>query len=207
MGDPLDPVDRCAAQWAQAIKTGLEPLVASAIKAGMTSEQVERAVEIALVRTNGAWPSVGRYFCGIMKRFLAGGRVWYDSGKYTLGMKVDKRAEARRMRESMTPSETALWLRLKDNQLGVRFRAQVPLCGFIVDFYCLKHRLVIEVDGEAHNADYQRVYDDIRTRVLSRTRRHVIRFSNAQVAHSIEDVVETIRYEVRLRGGVLVTRT
>ena len=58
---------------------------------------------------------------------------------------------ARQLRNEMTPSETHLWMALRGEQLeGHRFRRQVPMGPYVVDFVCLKSRLVIEVNGDTH---------------------------------------------------------
>jgi crossover junction endodeoxyribonuclease RuvC len=54
------------------------------------------------------------------------------------------------MRHSPTESEAELWRLLKGRQLGVSFKRQVPLLGYIVDFYASEARLVVEVDGGYH---------------------------------------------------------
>ena len=62
-------------------------------------------------------------------------------------------AVAREMRRTPTPSEMILWEALRRRQLGVRFRRQHPLGGrYVVDFYCVAHRLVVEVDGAVHDS-------------------------------------------------------
>jgi very-short-patch-repair endonuclease len=51
----------------------------------------------------------------------------------------------------MTPAERILWQELRGNKLGAHFRRQQIIAGFIVDFYCHKVALVIEVDGDVHD--------------------------------------------------------
>ena len=51
----------------------------------------------------------------------------------------------------MTPAEKILWEELRANKLGVHFRRQQVISGFIVDFYCHKAALVLEVDGDVHD--------------------------------------------------------
>ena len=58
---------------------------------------------------------------------------------------------ANRLRKQMTPLEIALWLALRANEEGLRFRKQHAAGPYILDFYCAPARLAIEVDGEAHN--------------------------------------------------------
>ena len=65
----------------------------------------------------------------------------------------------------MTPAEKILWEELRANKLGVHFRRQQVIQGFIVDFYCHQAGLVIEVDGDIH--DLQKEEDERREKVLS----------------------------------------
>jgi len=71
---------------------------------------------------------------------------------------------AHTMRQAPTDSEARLWRALRSSQLGVAFRRQVPLLGFIADFYAPSARLVVEVDGGYHarrvTADARRAVDE-----------------------------------------------
>ena len=64
------------------------------------------------------------------------------------GQKVtkEKLERAKELRREMTPAEKILWHELRANKLGVHFRRQQVIQGFIVDFYCHKAQLVVEVD-------------------------------------------------------------
>lgn len=95
------------------------------------------------------------------------------------------------LRKDMTAAENVLWERLNKSQLGVRFKAQHPIDIFIVDFYCHKHKLVVEVDGEIHLS--QKEYDEGRTAELERLGITIIRFTNDEVMNAIDKVVERIR--------------
>jgi very-short-patch-repair endonuclease len=95
------------------------------------------------------------------------------------------------LRKEMTPAEKLLWSRLNKSQLGVRFKAQHPMDIFVADFYCHKHKLVIEVDGRIHKS--QREYDENRTAELERFGLTVIRFTNDEVFKNIERVIEEIK--------------
>ncbi len=64
----------------------------------------------------------------------------------------------------MTPAEKILWHELRENKFGGHFRRQQVIAGFIVDFYCHKAALVIEVDGDIH--DLQQEEDARREKVL-----------------------------------------
>ena len=81
----------------------------------------------------------------------------------------------------MTDAERKLWSLLRNNQLGVKFRRQVPYDLYILDFYCVKAKLVIEADGAQHfTADGKR-RDKIRDADLRRDGLEVLRFTNADV--------------------------
>ena len=98
---------------------------------------------------------------------------------------------ARELRGQMTPTEKALWQRLRAGRLnGLKFRRQHPLGPFIADFYCAAHRLVIEVDGEVHGTQVDR--DRVRTEQFEAYGYRVIRFSNVQVEGDIEAVLVEI---------------
>mgnify|MGYP002813999154 CR=1 FL=1 len=87
----------------------------------------------------------------------------------------------------MTPAEKILWQELRANKLGVHFRRQQVIAGFIVDFYCHKAELVIEVDGDIH--DLQQEEDARREKVLSEMRLRVVRFGNEEVMKNLSAVV------------------
>jgi very-short-patch-repair endonuclease len=100
-------------------------------------------------------------------------------------------ANARVLRVDTTDAERALWKFLRNRQLsGYRFRRQVPLGRYIVDFVCMRARLIVELDGGQH-ADS--LLDDLeRTRFLARGGFRVIRFCNDEVLHRTEAVLESI---------------
>ena len=101
--------------------------------------------------------------------------------------------KARELRSSMTTSETVLWERLKKRQLnGYKFRRQHPIAEFIADFYCHSAKLVIEVDGGIHETKERKEYDIQRTGELNKLGVTVIRFTNEEVANSIDRVLAKI---------------
>ena len=106
------------------------------------------------------------------------------------GARANTYANARSLWKNMTAAELILWERLRKNRLGVRFKAQHPLDIYIADFYCHRHKLVVEIDGESHK--YQREYDENRTAEMKRLGLTVIRFTNEEVCHDIENVVNKI---------------
>jgi very-short-patch-repair endonuclease len=103
----------------------------------------------------------------------------------------EKLQRAKELRRNMTPAEKILWQELRANKLGVHFRRQQVIAGFIVDFYCHKAALVIEVDGDIH--DLQQEEDARWEKVLSETGLKVVRFGNEEVMKDLSAVVGKIR--------------
>jgi len=80
---------------------------------------------------------------------------------------------------------------LRANKLGVHFRRQQVIQGFIVDFYCHRAGLVVEVDGDVH--DLQKEEDERREKVLSEMGLRIVRFGNDEVVMGLSAVVEEIK--------------
>ena len=80
---------------------------------------------------------------------------------------------------------------MRAKKLGVRFRRQQIIQGFIVDFYCHKSALVVEVDGDIH--DLQQEEDARREKVLSALGLRVVRFRNDEVGRNLSTVVGKIK--------------
>ena len=100
---------------------------------------------------------------------------------------------ARRMRQEMTPGEAKLWGRLRRSELGVNFRRQQVIDGFIADFHCHAAALVAGVDGAAHGPEY----DAERDRIFAERGLTVLRVTNAQVRDQIGVVLYQTRYQIR----------
>ena len=105
---------------------------------------------------------------------------------------------ARELRETMTEQERKLWhLFLKE--YNVRFLRQRVLGTFIVDFYCAKAKLVVEIDGSQHFKGNAVAYDKERTALLKGFDLKVIRFTNKEINENFKAVCEKIDLEVRER--------
>ena len=102
----------------------------------------------------------------------------------------EKLQRAKELRRDMTPAEKILWQELRANKLGVHFRRQQVIEGFIVDFYCHKAGLVIEVDGDIH--DLQQEEDAKREKVLSEMGLRIVRFHNEEVMKKLSAVVGNV---------------
>ncbi len=103
---------------------------------------------------------------------------------------------SRDLRNNMTEPEVLLWTYLKNRRLGVKFRRQVPMGRFIVDFASFECRLVIEVDGDHHRPEVNARRD---AWITSRGWR-VERFWAAEVFQDLDMVLDSIRKLVTGRG-------
>jgi len=92
------------------------------------------------------------------------------------------------MRSDQTDAEALLWWAIRRRDLGVRFRRQHPIDRFIVDFVCLSHRIVVEVDGNQHGTPADRRRD----RRLRSQGFEVLRFWNGDVFLELDLVLDEI---------------
>lgn len=109
------------------------------------------------------------------------------------------RRHARAMRVAMTDAEAILWASLRDRRLeGFKFRRQVPLKGYIVDFVCFTARLIVEVDGSQH-ADS--AYDARRDAAFAADGFLTLRFWNDNVIDNADRVCGAILDALWARTG------
>ena len=100
---------------------------------------------------------------------------------------------ARKMRKNPTPAEASLWMELRRKQrLGFYFRRQHPIYKYIVDFYCHKAKLIIEVEGSIHLLPEQRASDKERFEDLENLELHILCFTNEEVLNQRAKVIANI---------------
>ena len=100
---------------------------------------------------------------------------------------------ARYLRKVQTRAEAKLWKVLRNNQVcNLKFRRQHAFDDYILDFYCHKIKLAIEVDGEVHNDPEVAAYDAARTKNLNENNITVLRFTNDEVEKNITKVIKKI---------------
>ncbi len=111
------------------------------------------------------------------------------------GQKInpEKLERARELRRDMTFAEKTLWQELRGNQLGVHFRRQQIIAGYIVDFYCHSASLVIEVDGCIHDEESQKAIDMDRENILDRMGLRIVRSRIDGVETELAQVLARIR--------------
>jgi len=118
-------------------------------------------------------------------------------GKYFLKYPKSHVGLARKLRRDMTQSERRLWSVLRNNQLGVHFRRQVPFGPYILDFLAIELKLAIEVDGAQHYAPEGKAHDAERDAYLRSHGIKVLRFLDSDVLRDREGVVRVIYEEVQ----------
>ncbi len=102
---------------------------------------------------------------------------------------------ARQNRKNPTSTESLVWhMILKNRKLGFKFLRQRTVGWYIVDFYCSKLKLIIEIDGESHN--YKVDYDEKRIKYLKSLWFKVLVYTDEQVLNNLEWVCEDIKYYI-----------
>ncbi|WP_340158963.1 endonuclease domain-containing protein [uncultured Maribacter sp.] len=108
---------------------------------------------------------------------------------------------AANLRASMTETECILWNYLKTKPQGYKFRRQHPIAGYVLDFYCHKLKLSIEIDGGYHLKPEQIEKDIERTTYLKDIGISELRFTNDQVLNEFKGLIDHINSI--LRAGTL----
>ncbi len=103
---------------------------------------------------------------------------------------------AKALRKNMTPWERKLWYEFL-RFYPVRFQRQKAIGNYIVDFYCARARLVIELDGGGHYSQEQRQKDQIRTKELENMNLKVIRICNTEISDNFYNVCQYIDNEAK----------
>jgi len=103
------------------------------------------------------------------------------------------RRNARKMRKQMTDAELRLWNELRAHRLmGLGFRRQLPIAGYIVDFACPSHKLIVEIDGSQHGSAHVAEADAVRTAKLQGLGWTILRFWNDDVVRDMDNVCQNI---------------
>ena len=110
----------------------------------------------------------------------------------TLGASDSTIRKARKLRRAMTLPEVLLWRELQRHPGGYLFRKQHPLGPFVLDFACIRARLAIEVDGEAHNRGDRPERDAARDIAVSRQGFRTLRLPAVDVLNNMEGVIAAI---------------
>ena len=107
-------------------------------------------------------------------------------------------SRAKELRKCSTPQENHLWYDFL-REYPLKFQRQKVVGNYILDFYCNRAKIAIEIDGSQHYEDDGRKYDDRRTEILEKQGIKVLRFSNYEINMSFDEVCENIDYEIKQR--------
>ena len=133
-------------------------------------------------------------------------RTHLGDGKLRLNVApaVDSRTRnvARELRANETEGERVLWNALRSRRLlGRKFRRQVPIGPFVVDFYCAEEQLVVELDGSVHDNPAQAEVDADRQRVIESISIRFLRLSNDIVVSDLTGALRMIAAEFNTHGA------
>ena len=112
--------------------------------------------------------------------------------------KKSEKEKRRYLRKNTTLAEKIIWLNIRRKQIeGERFLRQFSIKYYALDFYCLKLRLAIEIDGETHLTEEELEYDKQRQDYLESLGIIFLRFRNEGVFNNADVVIEKIKLRVR----------
>ncbi len=111
----------------------------------------------------------------------------------------------RELRARSTPAETILWQHIRAKRfMDFKFRRQYGVGKYILDFYCSKLRLAIEIDGDSHFEDTAIISDRVRESFLRKHNIQTIRFTNHDIYYDFENVVNRLRQAIIDRQPKLI---
>src|SRR3989344_27305 len=115
------------------------------------------------------------------------------------GVKIFNRKGGKKIRQKLrsgnyVPTEALVWSVIQKRQLkGYKFRRQHGAGKYVIDFYCPKLKLAIEIDGQTHLDQTARIYDQERQRYIESLGIKVLRFSNDEVYENLDEVIGEIK--------------
>ena len=120
------------------------------------------------------------------------------SNLYYVPYKQNLKESARRLRNNSTLGEVLLWKELRAGQIeGHTFNRQKPIGRFIVDFYCKRLNLVIEVDGGYHYEKEQILIDKERQKLIEETGLNFLRFHDEEIRKDMPQVLQKLRKYIK----------
>lgn len=112
------------------------------------------------------------------------------------GMKEVKKIFARQLRKESTKAEKIVWELIRSREfMGLKFRRQHVIEGFVLDFYCHEMKLGIEIDGSVHFR--RKDHDKLRQEVIESENINIIRITNKEIAENKRSILEKIKEAVR----------
>jgi len=108
--------------------------------------------------------------------------------KYNL---IALKPRRRQLREKSTPAETIFWNTVRNQRIGHRFVRQYSVEGYVLDFYCPRAKLAIEIEGKIHLKKV--TYDKYRERYLQAFGINILKFTNEEITSSLPRVLKIIK--------------
>ena len=113
-------------------------------------------------------------------------------GVFNLPYNAKLKDRARKLRKAGNLAEVLFWNEVKQNKIGFDFTRQQIIGNYIVDFYCSKLKLVIEIDGSSHNEKQE--YDAIRDQFFKSYNLNVLHFTDVDVKKNIIGIIEAVKF-------------
>ena len=111
---------------------------------------------------------------------------------------TELKAKRRALRNHMTEHEIILWSRIQNRQLGgFKFRRQYSVGPYVLDFYCARRKLAIEIDGGGHFEEEQIIYDQKRQAFIEQFGIRFLRFTNLDIRNNLSGVLDAIEEALR----------
>ena len=104
---------------------------------------------------------------------------------------VPLKPRRRQLRQNSTKAEQNLWNEIRNRKLGYKFIRQYSIDGYVMDFYCPKVKLGIEVEGGIHKS--RKIYDAYRERYIKAFWIKILKFSNEEVENNLAKVIDNIK--------------
>ena len=118
--------------------------------------------------------------------------------------RTSEKLKRKQLRQNMTNCEKIIWAKLKNKQVeNCKFRNQYSVAEFVVDFYCPELKLAIEIDGDSHFVEGAIEYDRDRQKFIESLGICFLRFTNDDVYHRLDGVLEKIVERIRELRGVI----
>ncbi len=107
----------------------------------------------------------------------------------------------RQLRNNPSPPEIMLWGKIKNRQLGYKFIRQYSVDGYVIDFFCPKLHIAIEVDGKYHQLESRKKYDIYRDKWLLAFNIKTIRIPAVEIMNNVEKVITSLIPLLNQEGG------
>lgn len=113
---------------------------------------------------------------------------------------VPLKPRRRQLRQASTLAEKTLWQEIRGKKLGFKFLRQYSIEGYVMDFYCPKLKLGIELEGGVHSLESAKIYDKYRERYINEFGIKLLKFSNDQILNDLEKSLNIISLSLPKRG-------